>query len=334
MRVWTASAAAAAAAIVIMLLTSCTATQTSTGVAAPSTQKCQFGVSASSSSFPDGGGTGTLSIDTTRDCTWSVSSSADWVSVATPSGQGGASVSYTVFASTVPQVRVANVTVAGQTVQLSEQAAPCRFTLSSGSNSISYSGGVLTVTILTFTGCGWSTSSDSGWLVMTNANGNSTAVVGIRIAANGGPQRVGHALIGGQPYTVIQDAGPAPAPAPVPSPTPNPSPAPAPGPSPTPTPPTTPVPTPTPAPTPTPTPTPAPTPAPTITTISGTVRSLSGDCPDLTLTVNGTTVVTSQSTKFTGGNCKHLQSGLNISASGTVRGNGTIDANAIQIGHD
>jgi len=322
MRVWTLSAVAAAA-IVITLLTSCTGTQTSTSVTASSTQKCQFGVRASSSSYPDGGGTGTLSIDTTRDCTWSVSSNADWVSVATPSGQGGASVSYTVSANTVPQVRVANLTVEGQTVQLSEQAAPCRFTLSSSGDSIGYSGGALAVTIQTLTGCGWSTSSDSGWVVIANPSGNSTAVVSIRIAANGGPRRVAHTLIGGQPYTIVQDAGPAAAPAPAPSPAP---------PSPSPTPPTPPVPTPTPAPP--PTPTPAPAPAPTVTTISGTVRTLSGDCPELTLTVNSTTVVTGPSTKFTGGNCKHLQSGTDISARGTVRGNGTIDAIAIQIGHD
>jgi hypothetical protein len=302
MRVWTLSAVAAAT-IVSTLLTACTGTQTSTSVTASSTQKCQFGVRASSSSFPDGGGSGTLSIDTTRDCTWSVSSNADWVTVATPSGQGGASVSYTVSANTVPQVRVANLTVEGQTVQLSEQAAPCRFALSNSSDSIGYNGGALSVTIQTFTGCGWSSSSDSGWVVIANPNGNSTAVVSIRVSANGGPQRVGHALIGGQPYMVIQGAGPAPSPTPVPSPVPTPTP----DPSPSPTPPTTPVPAPapvpTPAPAPTPTPAPPPTPAPIIMTINGTVRTLSGDCPDLTLTVASTTVVTSQSTKFTRGNC-------------------------------
>jgi len=63
------------------------------------------------------------------------------------------------------------------------------------------------------------------------------------------------------------------------------------------------------------------------------VRSLSGDCPDLTLTVNSTTVVTSQSTQFSGGNCKHLQSGTDISATGTVRSNGAIEAATIRIGH-
>ena len=316
MRVCTVIAAAAAAAIVSTSLISCTATQTSTDVTPTSTQKCQFRVSSSSSSFSDGGGTGTLTIDTTRDCSWSVSSSADWVSVATPSGQGGASVSYTVSASTVPQVRTANLAVEGQSVQLSQQAAPCRFSLSSSSSSIGSSGGTLAVTIQTLTGCAWSTSSDSGWLVITNPNGNSAAVVGVRVAVNQGPQRVGHAVIGGQPYTVTQDAGSSstPAPSPAPAPTPDPSPAPAPiaSPSPIPTPPSTPV--------------------PTTTTISGTVRTLSGDCPNLTLIVNGTTVVTSQSTQFAGGNCKHLQSGDDISATGAVRSNGAIDAVAIRIG--
>ena len=322
MRVCTVSAAAAAAVIVITPLISCTATQTSTGVTPTSTQKCQFRVSSSSSSYSDGGGTGTLTIDTTRDCSWSVSSSADWISVATPSGQGGASVSYTVSASTVPQVRVGNLAVEGQSVQLSQQAAPCRFSLSSTSSSIGSGGGTLAVTIQTLTGCAWSTSSDSGWLVITNPNGNSAAVVGVRVAVNQGPQRVGHAVIGGQAYTVTQDAGSSSAPAPSPAPGPSPTPAPTPDPSPAPA----------PIPSPSPIPTPSSTPVPTTTTISGTVRSLSGDCPNLTLTVNGTTVVISQSTQFTGGNCKKLKSGDDISATGTVRSNGAIDAAAIRIG--
>jgi hypothetical protein len=71
---------------------------------------------------------------------------------------------------------------------------------------------------------------------------------------------------------------------------------------------------------------------PTTTTINGTVRSFSGNCPDLILTVNGTTVITSQSTKFTGGNCKHLQSGSGISATGTVLSSGSIEAVSIRIG--
>src|SRR5262245_6525053 len=101
-------------AITVCALLGCSSTQTSTGVTASANQKCQFQVAASSSSFPENGGTGTLSIDTTRDCTWSVSSNANWVSLADAAGQGGASVPYTVAANTVPQTRVANLNIEGQ----------------------------------------------------------------------------------------------------------------------------------------------------------------------------------------------------------------------------
>ncbi len=329
------------AAGLVYALTACTSTQTSTDVAASSTQKCQFRVSTPSSTFPDGGGTGSLAIDTTRDCAWTASSNASWVSLPNSTGQGGASVSYSVAANTVPQTRVANLSVEGQTLQLSQAAAPCRFTLSSGGESIGYVGGTLSVTVQTFSGCGWSTSSDSGWLaVSSNASGNSTAIVGFSIAANAGPARVGHALVGGQLFTVTQDAGPAPtppstpSPSPVPAPTPAPAPAPTPSPSPSPTPPPTPTPTPTPppapSPTPTPTPPPPPPPPPTPTTASGSVRDVSGDCPAISFTVNGTAVETSKSTKFAGGKCDKIKNGTDVSVSGLLQ-NGTIAATTVQI---
>jgi hypothetical protein len=290
-------------------LAACTSTQTSTTTAASSTQKCQFRVTTSSSSFPDGGGTGSLAIDTTRDCTWAVSSNANWVSLPDSTGQGGASISYTVSANTVPQTRVANLSVEGQTLQLSQAAAPCRFTLSSSGESVGYAGGTLSVTVQTFSGCGWATASDSGWLaVISNANGNSTAVVGFRVAANPGPARVGHAAVGGQPYTVTQDGAPTPAPGPGPTPTPSP----------------------TPAPSPTPIPTPVPAPVPTPTTIGGTARNVSGHCPDISFTVNGTAVDADKSTKFNGGKCDKLKNGTDVSVSGLIQ-NGTISAITIEI---
>jgi hypothetical protein len=292
-------------------LAACTSTQTSTTASASSTQKCQFRVTTSSSSFSDGGGTGSLAIDTTRDCTWAVSSNASWVLLPDSTGQGGASVSYTVAANTVPQTRVANLSVEGQTLQLSQAAAPCRFTLSSSGESVGYAGGTLSVTVQTFSGCGWATASDSGWLtVISNASGSSTAAVGFRVAANPGPARVGRAAVGGQPFTVMQDGAPTPAPGPGPTPTPTP--------------------TPSPTPTPTPVPVPVPTPVPTPTTISGTARNVSGHCPDVSFTVNGTPVDADKATKFGGGKCDGVKNGTDVSVTGLLQ-NGTISATAIQI---
>ena len=50
--------------------------------------------------------------------------------------------------------------------------------LSKTSDAVGYAGGTLSLTVTTLTGCGWSTSSDSGWLVTNNASGNTSATVG------------------------------------------------------------------------------------------------------------------------------------------------------------
>src|SRR5882757_8386164 len=122
--------------IAMAAISACTSTQTSTGIAAPSSDKCQLQISTTASSFPDAGGTGSLSVTTTRDCGWSAATSATWVSLGSTSGQGDASISYSVAANSVPQTRSAAITVEGQTIQLSQAAAPCRYSLSRTSDSV------------------------------------------------------------------------------------------------------------------------------------------------------------------------------------------------------
>src|SRR6476620_8217765 len=121
----------------------CTSTQTSTELTAPSSQKCQFQLSNAPSSFTDSGGSGTVSINTTRDCGWSATTTASWVSMASTTGQGEATVSYSVAANSVPASRSASISVENQSVQLSQAAAPCRYTLSRNQDTIAYSGGVV-----------------------------------------------------------------------------------------------------------------------------------------------------------------------------------------------
>jgi hypothetical protein len=289
----------------------CTSTQTSTEIAAPSSQKCQVQVSNSPSTFPDAGGSGTLQVGATRDCGWSAATTANWVSMANTSGQGDATISYSVAANSVPQVRSAAITVEGQTVQLTQAAAPCRYALSKNVDTAASSGGPLSVAVTTLTGCGWTTSSDSGWLVISsNASGNASATVGLTVAPNGGGQRTGHALIAGQTYTVTQEAASA-SPPPPSSPAPSPSPTPAPAPAPTPSPPAPPVPLP--------------------ARVDGKITAVSGKCPGLGFTVAGKSIVASASTVYRGGKCGDLKVGVDVDVDGTTESNGTISATAIGI---
>jgi hypothetical protein len=199
----------------------CTSTQTATTLTAPSIAKCQVQVSASTTSFSENGGTGSLTVNTTRDCAWSTNVPANWVTVASASGQGESTVSYSVAPNSVPQARSTSISVGDQSVQLVQAAAPCRYALSNSAASVGYGGGSLTVTLQTLSGCGWTTSSDSSWLMVTaGASGNTSAPIGFTVAANAGGVRIGHAFVGGQTFTVTQDARPPQTPPSAPSPAP------------------------------------------------------------------------------------------------------------------
>lgn len=191
----------------------CTSSQTSTSVTAPISAKCQVQVGSPVTEFTSDGGRGTLAIATTRDCSWSVSTSANWVAVANAGGQGDASVPYTVAANPMAVARAAQIAVSDATLQLSQDAAPCRFTLSASSGSVAAAGGTLTAQLSTVTGCAWSARSDASWLTIpSGASGSATAIITMAAAQNTGAARTAHMTAAGLTYTVTQLAATAPPP--------------------------------------------------------------------------------------------------------------------------
>ena len=104
------------------LSTSCTSATTS--VASPSSAKCGTNASNTPSSFAASGGVGSLTISADRDCTWTVAADADWVSLSTQSGQGAATISFTVSANPLTSPRSSFLHVGSTTVEISQSAAP------------------------------------------------------------------------------------------------------------------------------------------------------------------------------------------------------------------
>jgi hypothetical protein len=123
-------------------------------------------------------------------------------------GQGEASVPYAVAANPVPVARAAQIAVSDATLQLSQDAAPCRFALSSSSASVVAAGGPVTVQLSTLAGCAWKAASDATWLTIgSGASGNTTATIGMSAASNTGAARTAHMTVGGLTFTVTQAAG-------------------------------------------------------------------------------------------------------------------------------
>jgi len=287
-----------------MLSAGCSSSSTS--VVAPTSDKCQLSVANNPSSFGATGGAGSVTISTSRDCTWSIAADAPWVSiVGDHSGQGDGVVAYAVAANTVPASRSGSIVVGSQKVPLSQAAAPCRFDLSRSRDSIGPAGGQLAVDVTTLSGCQWAATSDIGWIVVSSGQtGNASGRVGLTVGANTGAERVGSVKIAGQNFSVTQDAVPAAAPVPPPAPAPGPAPAPTPSP---------------------------PPPTSTRVQFEGTVSGLSGRCPDLSFMAGGRRVVANRNTDYKHGKCTDLSNGDRLAITGTMITD-TVTATSIDLG--
>jgi hypothetical protein len=292
------------AALLIAACAACAAcTSSETSVNAPTSSKCQVSASGSPTSFGSGGGSGSLTISAPRDCAWSASVEAGWVSLSGGhSGQGDATLPYSVSSNGDALVRTANLVVSGQSVQLRQDAAPCHYSLSRTGDTIGANGGSLSVDVATLNGCSWSASSATPWIgVASGQSGSASGIVGLAVGANPAPTaRVGQVNVAGQTYTVNQDGI---------SKTSPPSPDPPPG-----------------------TPPPPPGGGDQVD-FSGVVTNVGGKCPELSFVVSGLPVVTDRSTKFKDISCGDVaKGGRSIKGSGVTDGNNVIHADIVKGG--
>jgi hypothetical protein len=183
-----------------------------------------------------------VTIAAERDCAWAAQPAVDWIALNGPaSGQGGASVNFAVSANGAATARKGSIVISGASVEISQDPAPCRYSLDRSSASVGADGGPFTVFVSTLAGCSWRVSSDAAWVAITTArDGNGSGSTQINVAPNSGASgRSGRLTIADQSVIVSQQgkAGtPPPTPAP-PSPGSPPPPTPTPPPAPTPPPP-------------------------------------------------------------------------------------------------
>jgi hypothetical protein len=85
---------------------------------------CNIALSAPSQSFGPAGGTGSVNVITTPQCSWSVSVSDTWIAVTSGvGGSGNGTVTYAAAANPTSAPRTATITIGGQTYSITEGIA-------------------------------------------------------------------------------------------------------------------------------------------------------------------------------------------------------------------
>jgi hypothetical protein len=206
----------------VLLLAACGTTATTS--VGPSAVKCPVTASTSGATFGHEGGSGTLVIETTRDCTWSAAVEAQWIALSASQGQGSASLAYTVSPNGVPAARSAAIRIEDRQVQVSQAAAPCRFELDGLTREVGAEGGEVTVGVATLAGCIWTAGSGATWIAVTGgAQRDGSGSARFSVAPNTGSVRTATVTVADHTVTITQQGAtgsPPPAPPPPPPPPP------------------------------------------------------------------------------------------------------------------
>jgi hypothetical protein len=217
--------------LALVILTARCGGTTSTSIVGPAASKCDVAVTNNTPEIPASGGSGTLALTAARECSWTASADASWISLATTAGQGAATVNYSVLPNPNGTSRRGRVVVAEQPVDVVQAAAPCRYEVVPSAINVGAARGEVTVRLDAPDGCRWTARGDTSWIgTPAPAEGSGSATVRIAIQANPAQPRSGSVTIGNATVRINQsgttDGAPAP---PAPEPAPNP-----PGPGPTP----------------------------------------------------------------------------------------------------
>lgn len=155
-------------------------------------------------------GTGTVSVFTVADCTWTVSNTNRWITITSATnGAGFGTVSYSVAASLSPNDRTGLLVLEDQTFTVTQLASPCWYALSRTNLAVSYTAASGTVNVTASTGCtsyAWSVINPNDWISITSiSNGVSRGSVSYTVAPN--PRtipRTGEVNIAERSFTISQ----------------------------------------------------------------------------------------------------------------------------------
>jgi hypothetical protein len=170
---------------------------------------CSYSVSPISQSIPAVGGTGSVTITTLAGCAWSSFTSTPWITLTgATSGFGTGTLAFTVAPNTTTAQRIGTITLAGQTVSVTQAAATgsCTFTLAPTAQSVPVAGVNSSFAISAAAGCAWTATTSAAWITLTGtATGSGNGTVTFTVAANPlTTSRTGLISAGGQIFTVIQ----------------------------------------------------------------------------------------------------------------------------------
>jgi Putative binding domain, N-terminal/Viral BACON domain len=171
---------------------------------------CVYGASTLNPFFSETGGEAMLNVTASGACPWTATSNANWINITSAgNGLGNGSVFYVVRDNFTASARQGTMTIAGQTVtvtQGSRLGLDCQYSIAPLNQSLGSTGGSGTVMVAASELCAWQAAANVPWVTITSSpNGIGNGSVTFSVAANPGtPARKGTITIAGQVFSIKQ----------------------------------------------------------------------------------------------------------------------------------
>ena len=170
---------------------------------------CSYAISPTGATPAATGGNFMVNITASSGCAWSASSGVSWMTIASgASGSGSGTLMYSVQPNSSSASRSGSLSIAGQTLAVTQSGAVSSAApLSPSSATFTSTGGVGSVTVtLPQATAAWTATSNASWITITSgassSGGNHT--VSYAVAANSSASRTGNITIAGLAFTVSQ----------------------------------------------------------------------------------------------------------------------------------
>jgi all-beta uncharacterized protein len=194
-----------------------TGTLTVAGRAVTFTQaaaSCSYSVSPTTVSVPSTGSNGSVAVTTGSSCPWTSTSAVSWITVTAGASMSGlGSTNYSVAANTAGVARTGTLTVAGQTVTITQAAASCSYSVSPTTVSVPSTGSNGSVAVTTGSSCPWTSTSAVSWITITSG-GSMSGQGSTNYTVDRNPTastRSGTLTVAGRTVTITQNAATPPA---------------------------------------------------------------------------------------------------------------------------
>jgi hypothetical protein len=150
----------------------------------------------------------TIAVAVSAGCTWTAVSNSPWITVSNVNIASGTATLALASNITSQHARAGSVTIAKNTLSVSQGGTTCFYTVSPGSKSAADIGDSGSVTVSATPGCAWQAIANDPWIsVVAGAAGTGNGQVRYTIAPNTtAAARQGTITVANQTYTVTQAA--------------------------------------------------------------------------------------------------------------------------------